>query len=64
MDALLDGLDHWRRCEVDGCSWQVREPRRRCTDHGGPIGPEYWESESGEILMTRHMNLELEDDDA
>lgn len=56
-------LDDWRLCEVPGCQWQVLEPATRCSDHGGDPGPEFWESEDGEVLNTRHMNL-LEDNDA
>lgn len=56
-------LDDWRLCEVPGCQWHVLEPATRCSDHGGGDGPEYWESDDGELLSTRHMNL-LEDSDA
>lgn len=52
-----DSLDNWRLCEVPGCQWHVMLPATRCSDHGGEIGPEFWESDDGEILTTRHMNL-------
>lgn len=55
-------LDDWRLCDggegaPGGCCWYVLRPATRCSDHGGEVGPEYWESEDGEILTTRHMDL-------
>jgi len=48
-------LDFFRRCEVDGCLWQVHLPELRCADHGGTNpGPEYASGSEGDILATRH----------
>jgi len=44
------------RCEVEGCDWHVLRPATRCSEHGGPDAPEYWESPDGELLVTHHMD--------
>lgn len=56
-------LDEYRLCEVPGCGWHVLHPATRCSEHGGPETPEYWESEDGEILVTHHMDLLEANDD-
>lgn len=57
MSGELPSLDSFRRCEVPGCIWRVLEPHTRCTDHGGEGGPEYAESDEGDILSARHFDV-------
>lgn len=50
-------LDDFRLCEVPGCIWHVLEPARRCSEHGGPKGPEVAFADDGALLDARHMTL-------
>lgn len=64
-DDVLPSLDAFRICSVDGCPWHVLLPRTRCSDHDiASNGPEYAETNEGEIVATRHMKTLDEGDDA
>ena len=55
-------LDHFVRCPIPGCEWEITYGAPRCYQHRGPGLPQYRMDSEGAILETKFFRLEDQPD--